>query len=102
MKTEVLVVLLTISSLSFAGVVTQVQADACLKNNNNTVGGCTGAPSGTLQLGADFNTFAQSAAAGFGILHVSASSTFSVTNGFAESLGIVSFTEDLTITSPSH
>jgi hypothetical protein len=101
MKREILIALLTISS-SFGGVVTQVQADACLKNNNNTVGGCVGGPSGTQQLGADFNTFAESALAGYGKLQVSASSTFSVTNGFAESLGIVSFTDDLTITSPGH
>jgi hypothetical protein len=38
----------------------------------------------------------------FGILHVSAASTFNVTNGWALALGFVEFTDDLTITSPSH
>ena len=52
--------------------------------------------------GANSQTLAVSAASFFGTLHVSASSTFNVTNGWALALGYVAFTDDLAITSPTH
>jgi hypothetical protein len=86
------------ASLCHGSILLQTQADSCLDSNAS----CTSLSSGTLHNGNDFNTFAESAIASFGILHVTASSTFNVNNGWALALGYVAFTDDLTITSPSH
>jgi hypothetical protein len=97
-KRTILMALLT-TGLCHATAILTTQADSCL--DSALPANCkTG--TGTMTNGGDSNAYAVSAMSFFGILHVSASSTFNVNNGWALALGYVAFTDDLTITSPSH
>jgi hypothetical protein len=52
--------------------------------------------------GGDINTYAVNAVANIASLHVSASSNYTVTGEYALALGVVSFTDDIVVTSPTH
>jgi hypothetical protein len=93
------IALLATAGLCHGNAILTTQANSCL--DTSAPGACKGG-SGTLTDGGNSETYAVSASSLFGILHVSASSTFNVTNGWALALGFVSFKDDITITSPTH
>jgi len=99
MKATIFSMMLATAGLCHAGAILETQADSCL--DTSAPGTCKGG-SGTMTDGGNSQTYAVSAASLYGFLHVSASSTFNVTNGWALALGYVGFYDDVTITSPTH
>lgn len=85
------------TAIAFGNPFTQIQPEACL--DGTAAGHCSTALSGSFTFGNDHMTYNDSAASFFGIMHVSTSSSFTVSNNQAFSYGFVAFQDDITVNS---